>query len=593
MSLSELNSIFDNRLCSYHNYKTFDKQPECEKLCKIILELKIVDPPIVKNFIDFITRSICLSFGSNNLVQVIRMFINCGLIKYNNINNIIKYHQYDSLIRHNDFINLKDIVKHRFYFPDDKSNILVDRIFEYLEMNEENIRILCDCRNEYLAYKLSIVVDKFDGHLDMELLHKAYKNLPFSRYLVNSLHGRNLVFDNKCLISVCVYCSADILDNVLDDTTFEPCVEHFNSIVKECKDDIDSKLRILLKYGYKYTHGDIMLSIKMRIKLPCLDDIEFNKNLLDHCIKYKFFLSSDVLAKKKFEPTVDHFNAFVNNLGNDGPDEVDIKLRLLLKYGYQYTRDDILLSIELRRKLPYIEESGIAFDQEIVDHCVKYNFFPLAEFKSIDQMEQLRLVCKSKRITVIKGLINKYHLKPDNICMINACSFGKEIRVVKYLISMGCVVTFECIKVCLENNPTNAFVKFLWTEYKKQLENIPELEKRITNPKEISNNTETKIKTIVFDYTDDDIVQYKIKYAMLWPIPITLTKILPNISRNSNKTFSDVRKIIEKQKQWIYKYDSGLLDIPDMVKSELGLKDGYIDLADLDKFICLIYDTSR
>jgi len=188
----------------------------------------------------------------------------------------------------------------------------------------------------------------------------------------------------------------------------------------------------------------------------------------------------DILSNCKIELTSEHFNAVIDGRSDS--------ISVLLKYGYIYTKEDIIKSITRKITLPNLIESGLKFDRILLEHCLEYDFFPDCDFAIECGMNYLRIVCKMPYLGMIRNVVNKYDIIPDEECMINACSFSSNIFILKFLVSKGGIVTAKCIESAISTDTTKAFLVLLIGEYVTQTREmnnrIEYLEKQIAQLRE-------------------------------------------------------------------------------------------------------------
>jgi len=515
MSNNKLIKQLEKIPCYYHAFShcVNANNPKCIPYCQTILECKInITEDLIIKFLTFVTP--CLPFGSEEMISVIDLFLK----KYPNnkiiFESVCPYYQYDIFFKkYNIELNDKiiDELITRFSKACNKSNDMVDYLFEKIEMNIVNIERLCYCSNEYLAYRLSLVIDKFEGELNSALLHGAYIHYPDSRCLVNSLRNRGLKFDDECLKNICIYCNACALNSVLDEEGIIPNNEHFGYIFHSLnKSDIVDKIIVLLKYGYKYTP------------------------------------------------------------------------------------DDVLASLEHKINLPHFDKSNIVFDQKMLDLCSNNNFYPEYQFEPYDKLALLRTLCKTLKAKAIRDLLSKYDIVPDEECMINACSRSSNMTIVKLLINAGGIITLECLKRAAFCAPSRCFVHLLFNEYggqielyKKHIEKLQEQVVALGGIPVVCENDNNKPNIIKFHFDQDEIEQCKKQYEQKQLMSLKYNQIF-GTKRSCKKTFNDLKKTIEERKKWISKDNAGFLNLPDQVRNVLGLEDGLVNVDDIDKLVCLI-----
>lgn len=124
---------------------------------------------------------------------------------------------------------------------------------------------------------------------------------------------------------------------------------------------------------------------------------------------------------------------------------------MFIELGFIPNKNDIIISIKQNVHIDNIDRFGIEIDNDIIDVCVEYNFFPVSY--EIPKIKQLEGMCKHEQLSAIKKYVKKYKLIPNEKCMVAGCKRKKNInQVLSFLISKGGEFTNECARTLIRQN---------------------------------------------------------------------------------------------------------------------------------------------
>lgn len=256
------------------------------------------------------------------------------------------------------------------------------------------------------------VLSSYHDKLTLEVVHMG-----ISKY---KLTGNKVIFElfKKRLI--------DFYRMLVDEGTVEPTVDHLEFVCHN-------------KFIYK-------------------DDlIEIMKYILDH----KVVPSSKCLDGEYFQPE---------------------KISLLLNYGLKITYDDVYKLVDCGFIVPNFYKYGIKPNGRLLRHCLNisnnktncvFDYFDEMDFtpkilkdifsscsrlnqilvllkgrKSLLTIEHLRNACSiGRNIDVIRYLIEEHGIKPDKSCLLCACGCqDNNNEVIEYLFSQGVKLDLGCLE---------------------------------------------------------------------------------------------------------------------------------------------------
>ncbi len=444
------------------------------------------------------------------------------------LNKVIN--QYKDLKTNEIFEICNDRVKNLLKYYDYETEALpiwfVENLFDKWTI-ETDTHNMFKVRNTNFHTVLSKILDKYDGPkivYNQQLLYEAVESLPYSLPLVHVLLSKNLVLDDKCLDIVLEHGNCDAIKYVLDNHPIEITSEHFTKLIQSTK---------------------------------YIGIIGFDKRAR----KYFHSLSDDGYIKKK------------------GSGYTKEGANLLFEKGYKLTKDNIKKSIEYKIELD-VSKIDIDMDQEILDLCHKYQYYPNYNFNIIDpNLLELEKLCLSPKITRLETFFkNNPDTVPNEKCMINAVKNKFSTKGLQILLDNGGKITPKVLTYnpIWKRNEKDKLILRKANEYHldkiKQLENqlakqlvLSKLKKMNITPKELPNTKRKKME-----------------------IPIIFKEYFQ--VEKDRMSFYDVKKyMIDKIKKdgWLNP-DLGIV-LPKELTDKMGLDDGYIHMNELDSFISLFY----
>lgn len=368
---------------SYAQYRCINKnQDNLVKLLEQLFKYHIPNPLHIEKLIDLACYDICyISLMSNN--------------KYKKIENSTL-----------DII-IKQRLKYSYYLnSNEETNNLVDFVIKFVDMSLDNLSKLVSCKNEYLSFILSSIIDKSNLEFnDNSILYAACHVLPYSKHVIQSLIGRGLRLDSKCLEIVCLNCPLEGIKYILENGRINVMREHYHKLVESVIDT----------------------------------------NLIEHRFlrRHKLEINESIYTQEKME--------------------------LLINYGYIPDYEDIIYSIKHKIEIPNISRFNIKLDQKMLELCWEVDFYPKYKFDCIDLnlLEMQKLCLQKNSLTKIKNLVEYFNIIPDRKCMENACCQKSNSKVVDYLISKKGKITGTCVKNCISKFNGAEFLLDIFNNYEK------------------------------------------------------------------------------------------------------------------------------
>ena len=159
-------------------------------------------------------------------------------------------------------------------------------------------------------------------------------------------------------------------------------------------------------------------------------DLEIDSRCLEEVCDNGSFEAIEYILNYKIPVTRTHFNKLLlSKKTKDNPHAgyTAEKVELLFKAGYRMDAEDVEFSIKNKRVIPDIERFGVVLDNKMYLLCHTTNFYPKYRF-TVTNMQQVELqkMCNKRRAN-IKKFVEKYKIKPDQICMDNACAVTKNL----------------------------------------------------------------------------------------------------------------------------------------------------------------------
>jgi hypothetical protein len=299
---------------------------------------------------------------------------------------------------------------------------------------------------------------------------------------------------------------------------------------------------------------------------------------------YKLDPMNYILSKSRILFTREYFQSVFENYDEQ-------KLNILLKNGYEPDVTDIIFMIQKKIELKDISRYNIILDQNVLEECWKYDFYPKKyKFSGINpKLINLEEMCKyNNNHHIIKNYIKKHKLVPDKKCMVNACGIINNHNVISVLLKYGGVIDQECLESYIKvlNNYT---LDMIFRNCNKKQEQIQEKEKEQEQDKE-----KDKEQDIIYLELDDRTSKIK-SMNKIYKTPLKYKKLV------SGSKIGDTASYIQIRKDYIsYLNENNLLkkignstyiDLPDNIRKKLkiDLTKRYIKLEHIDKLIAYYY----
>ncbi len=234
-----------------------------------------------------------------------------------------------------------------------------------------------------------------------------------------------------------------------------------------------------------------------KIDAKCLEivckycDEESIKYVLDYNIPVQRVHFRNVVESKKYT-----YSRYTKAFSYKKGGYTEAKAELLFKSGYRMNKEDIIFSIEKKIFIPGIDRFGITLDNSIYQICHENKFYPEYNFELENRkMLELQKLCNGRSLKKIQKYITDNEIKPDQKCILNACSISYNYEIICFLIDQGCTMNIECFRTFLEKN----IMKGGYRNYKKIINKI------IDNFEETINNKINGSKENHSSYFDPNV----------------------------------------------------------------------------------------
>jgi hypothetical protein len=205
----------------------------------------------------------------------------------------------------------KYIIKKRLILSRDneKDNTLCNFVMENININPDNLAVLCSCANTIIIQKLLQIMDRFEGDNFKALINEnfveiAYKNLPYTIDVIKTLINKNIQIKNDDFELICKHGNYEHIKTILEMTRIPITNSHFKAIFEQTtkgiilakkvgpiKKNRNNNLDLLFKYGYELKKSDILFTIEKNFEIENIErfGIELDDAVYKHCIKHEFF----------------------------------------------------------------------------------------------------------------------------------------------------------------------------------------------------------------------------------------------------------------------------------------------------------------
>jgi hypothetical protein len=228
--------------------------------------------------------------------------------------------------------------------------------------------------------------------------------------------------------------------------------------------------RIIFKFNKGMVHSlnHMVLYILMGCDITPLNQFEFEYNELCLLLAYKTHNLKNInfILEKKVFPNEKCFDVFLKS-SNEGLSKYEENkeqsiLMTLAQYGYKFTYSDL---IKIMDSCIFInpDDYEIKIDCNFYNKCLELTYkgttdyimrqiakqytdyitkkFPLIK----PDISVLQTACKYANTPIVKILLKKYKLNPDEKCMEEACTSTKSLAVLGLLIESGLKPNKTCV----------------------------------------------------------------------------------------------------------------------------------------------------
>jgi hypothetical protein len=142
----------------------------------------------------------------------------------------------------------------------------------------------------------------------------------------------------------------------------------------------------------------------------------------------------EYLFENKLVPTSELFQTL---LKNPLPSYIILScIDIFVKYGYKINYDDLLLATKHKITIPHVERFDIIFDEKYMLASIEAKFEPY-NIKNIKMtIKCLQKACENTNLAMIKKIVAT-GIKPDIICLENACKYKQNHAIIKYLFTIN------------------------------------------------------------------------------------------------------------------------------------------------------------
>ena len=358
-------------------------------------------------------------------------------------NSIIQHHK-QGFIFSQDFLNkyISFLTSNRSWYSSynclDRGhyNKALSQLCQYLVPNEAQLIHLA-------MYKNSLPIF-------VTLVNNGYKLSPniLLQAITNNNRNRNNLYDIIALLCKNTDCTK-------------------KHLIEACKQNLYNIVELLLQYNIDIDI-DCLINGSLSSNSKILDTLlKYNNNPNINCLENCCLINNIDNVKKllnyRLMPNKKCFtNIFIHNTNKYGykcynKNSRQSIVNLLIEFGYNPNFDDAVIALEYNCIINDIHRFNIKLDEKLLEYCYKYNNH-IYDIKATPTIKCLREECKKVgNIKSIKDIILKHGVKPDILCLENACKNRSNIQIVSFLIKHGIIPNINCIKEtanCFSQNTT-------------------------------------------------------------------------------------------------------------------------------------------
>jgi len=308
----------------------------------------------------------------------------------------------------------------------------------------------------------------FDNDIIMHASNQihAYNKLRamYMPYKLNALEhlAKNIDMDDNLIIHFADIDMYNIIVNIISQREIIN-----NTVPVIVSDKIFKKIHDGTKYVCRFEkiHDNLLNVLKYKCNL---NDMTFYYACSGHHLDtVAHFLDN------KFVPKVEHFNAALNmhcNFNDYGGQlenqEIKIKnkmINMFIEYGYDFTYDCLLLTIQSHITINSIDKFNFNYDDDtFMQTCHDSKFYPYLDKIKNKYRRLLRECERPNNIKNIKTIINS-NVEPTVECLVRACTVN-ESMVIKLFLSKGIIPNLRCLQIC-EANGNKIIKKLILEQY--------------------------------------------------------------------------------------------------------------------------------
>jgi len=278
-------------------------------------------------------------------------------------------------------------------------------------------------------------------------------------HLSDVYRGRNKKISSALLTTILKHSKLHSIANIL----FDNCEINNDVFMALCDTDNSELLEKTLKFKLPITskhlnatisHGnkkgfDMLLSDGADVDILCLETacLQRNEYMIKRLLDFKLMPTEKCIQSllTNVAPSNTH-----NSNGKGSADAISIAklIDLLVDAGYNVKYKDVVNALHVRCYINNIERFGIKFTGEFLEECADVGYYPY-DLKDVKvTLGCLQKECKKGgNLTTIRRLISTMKIKPDIVCLRNACNIKNNKQTIDYLLKNG----LEPDVICLQN----------------------------------------------------------------------------------------------------------------------------------------------
>jgi hypothetical protein len=383
---------------------------------------------------------------SNDMCNQIIVFY----LKFENISNAFIYDN-GYLISDHDVVHNENPIKH-FYEGIENYTSVIGKIIQLPQFNFNNIS--------------SHIFNKISKHNYIINTYKASNKRLTPDFFMSVLsNGYNILDDVFKLDILCDF-NDDIILKLIQYYVTKRDIK-FN-LVKYIKTWTNLAVDLIILSNNFTVYKDLVDSRKINVTNEHLSYACISKNRNNDLII--FILKHEIIPNNenfqliyKSVKNIDYSGITISKTYNSvHRKDISVLLDYFLSVGYILTYDDIKNLIHNKISLENIHRYNIKIDDEIVDLCLKNNFYPDYFSNYNMSLEMLRKIfLYVNRIGDLKMITKNTKINFDIECLRNACTIRDNYEIINYLIQIGVRPDLTCLKIII-NTYSNETEKLIF-----------------------------------------------------------------------------------------------------------------------------------